>query len=60
MEKKPGFSRSHFIETRRPGERAGPLTYLLFLFQELTMNKFKLSWGLMTGILPRDITRQEV
>ena len=53
-------ARSHEEETRilkgttslsRLVERAGHLTYLL-LFQELSMNKFKLTWGLMSGIYP--------
>ena len=49
-EEETGFLRGHFIN--RPRERAGDLAYLLFLFQELTMNKFKLTWGLMSGIYP--------
>ena len=42
------------------GERskpAGPFTYLLFLFQELTMNKFKLTLGANVGDIPRSVTR---
>ena len=43
---------SGILPLSRPVEQADPLTYLLFLFQELTMNKFKLTWGLLSGILP--------
>jgi hypothetical protein len=32
----------------------------IFLFQELSMNKFKLTWGLMLGIFPTTKTRPNV